>query len=248
MKKLSLFVFITFISIGLFAGFVPRQEAEKVAKSAYFQNLSAVKSVEWEQLNVDCLFDPAFNSEYGFYVFNINGDQGFIIISSDDKITPVLAYSFDEGFNHNNMSPAQTEFLKYFSESIEWAKANDYEIPAKISDEWSELLNFHPSMEFKTKSTSPVLLKNINWNQTWPYNAQCPADPDGINGHVPVGCVATSMLQVMKYYNWPPSGEGSKYHGSWFNGGYGNITVNFAQQTYDWNSIPNKLRHTLIPN
>ncbi len=111
----------------------------------------------------------------------------------------------------------------------------------KVANEWDELISYYPGKSFGQKTTSPNLLKNINWDQGWPYNAQCPADADATytNGHVPVGCVATAMLQVMKYYNWPPSGEGSKYHSNWANGGYGNITINFANQTYDWYSMPN---------
>jgi len=137
------------------------------------------------------------------------------------------------------MAPSQAEFLKYFDDCIAYASENVIPTNEKVAEEWDNLLSYFPGASFKQKTTSPNLLRNINWNQTWPYNAQCPEDEEGINGHVPVGCVATAMLQVMKYYNWPPSGEGSKYHASWVNGGYGNITINFAQQTYDWFSIPN---------
>jgi hypothetical protein len=242
MKKLVLLSVILIISITTFAGFVPRKEAEKAAKSHTYQSIGAFKQVEWDNLKMNCLFDPSENNTYNFYVFNIDGDQGYVIVSSDDKIKPILAYSFEGGFNHDNMAPAQKEFLKYFGDCIAFASTNEMEISEKISSEWEELVSFYPGKEYQQKVTSPNLLKNINWNQGWPYNAQCPVDAEATytNGHVPVGCVATAMLQVMKYYNWPPSGEGSKYHSSFFNGGYGNITINFANQTYDWYAMPNQ--------
>jgi hypothetical protein len=240
MKKLLLLTFISLISVGLFADFVPRKDAEKAAKNHYYQSISNVKQAQWENIQMNCLIDPAENSEYNFYVFNINGDEGYVIISSDDKIQPVLAYSFESGFNNHNMSPAQVEMLKYYQDCIDFASENDLQANLKDTQEWTELLSYNHENGYKQKATSPNLLTNINWDQGWPYNSQCPEDPDGINGHVPVGCVATSMLQIMKYYNWPPNGEGSKYHSSWFNGGYGNITINFASQTYDWNSMPNE--------
>jgi hypothetical protein len=242
MKKLVLLSVILIISITTFAGFVPRKEAEKAAKSHTYQSIGAFKQVEWADLKMNCLFDPSESDIYNFYVFNIDGDQGYVVVSSDDKIKPILAYSFEGGFNHDNMAPAQKEFLKYFGECIAYASTNEMEISEKISSEWEELISFYPGKEYQQKVTSPNLLKNINWNQGWPYNAQCPEDNDATytNGHVPVGCVATAMLQVMKYYNWPPSGEGSKYHSNWFNGGYGNITINFGNQTYDWYAIPNQ--------
>lgn len=239
MKNLFLLLIVSLISISLFAGFVPKKEAEKVAKNHYYQSIGSIKSLEWEDIKTSCVFDPSVDDIYNFYVFNVNGDEGYIIVSSDDQIKPVLAYSFEGGFNYNNMAPSQAEFLKYFDDCIAYASENIMPINNKVAEEWESLLSFAPGTDYKQKVTSPNLLKNINWNQTWPYNAQCPEDPDGINGHVPVGCVATAMLQVMKYYNWPPSGEGSKTHSSWFNGGYGNITINFAQQTYDWFSMPN---------
>jgi hypothetical protein len=69
----------------------------------------------------------------------------------------------------------------------------------------------------------------------------CPShsgSPLGYGGHVPVGCVATAVGMVMKYHNWPPSGTGTKYHSSYNNGGFSNITVNFENQTYNWSNIP----------
>ncbi len=243
MKNFLLLNFVLFISLSVFAGFVPRKEAEIVAKNHAYQSVLSFKSLSWEDIKLNCIFDPAENDIHKFYVFNINGDQGYVVVSSDNQLKPILAYSFEGGFNFYDMSPGQAEFLKYFDESIEYAWNNVIASGEKAYDEWQELLNFTPTKDFSLKSTSPILLENINWNQDWPYNSQCPSDPDatyGMNGHVPVGCVATAMLQVMKYYNWPASGSGSKYHANFANGGYGNITINFAQQTYDWYSIPDK--------
>lgn len=240
MRKLFLLAFVLLISIGMFAGFVPRKDAEKVAKSHYYQSISSIKTVSWEEVDLNCIYDPSVNSEFNFYVFNINGDEGFVVVSSDDKIQPILAYSFEGGFNNHSMHPGQKEMLQYYQDCIEFASETEMEPSVKASNDWIDLKTFNPENSFMQKETSPNLLENINWNQDWPYNAQCPEDADGINGHVPVGCVATAMLQVMKFYNWPPNGEGSKYHANWMNGGYGNITINFASQTYDWYSIPNE--------
>ncbi|MDD2635037.1 MAG: C10 family peptidase [Bacteroidales bacterium] len=240
MRKLFLFILVSFLSILVFADFVPRKDAEKVAKSYYYQSFSNEKAYSWGDVTLNCIYDPIENTDFKYYVFNVNGDEGYVIVSSDNKIQPILAYSSEGGFNNNNMAPAQQEMLKYYSDCIQFASENEMTPKSKAENQWDELLNYDYKNGIKQKSTSPILLKNINWNQTWPYNAQCPADPNGINGHVPVGCVATAMLHVMKYYNWPPSGEGSKYHSSWYNGGYGNITINFANHTYDWYSMPNE--------
>jgi len=240
MKKTLLLSIILLISVGLFAGFVPGKDAQKVAKSHFYQGVNNIKQTNWEDLKLSCLIDPTVNNGYNFYVFNVNGDEGFIVVSSENKLQPILAYSYDGGFNNHDMHPGQQEMLKYYQDCIEFAAKNDMQPATKDANEWAELLNYNPNNGIKQKTTSPNLLQNINWNQDWPYNSQCPEDADGIHGHVPVGCVATAMLQVMKYYNWPESGEGSKYHSNWANGGYGNINISFANQTYDWYSIPNE--------
>lgn len=240
MRKFTLLLVVSIISLSAFAGFVPRKDAEKVAKSHYYQNVASIKAVDWENVQLNCMFDPSENDNFNFYVFNVNGDEGYVVISSESKIQPILAYSFEGGFNHNNMSPGQREFLEYFEDCIDFAITADMEPSEKAANDWNELIHYTPEQGIKEKSTSPNLLKLINWNQSWPYNAQCPEDAAGIHGHVPVGCVATAMLQLMKYYNWPPTGTSSKYHSSWMNGGYGNININFGASTYDWYSIPNE--------
>lgn len=245
MKNLFLLLIVSLISISLSAGFIPKKEAEKVAKNHYYQSIGSIKSIDYEDIKTNCVFDPSVNDIYNFYVFNVNGDEGYVVVSSEDQIMPILAYSFEGGFNYNNMAPAQAEFLKYFEDCIAYASENIMPINEKVAQEWESLLNYAPGADFKQKLTSPNLLKNINWNQTWPYNAQCPADEEATytNGHVPVGCVATAMLQVMKYYNWPPSGEGSKtysYPSGWpYYWTYGTLSANFGTSTYDWYSIPN---------
>lgn len=250
MKNILVLSFIFIFSFSAFAGFVPRKDAEKVAKSHVFQAIASFEPLKWEEIRLNCLFDPSQNDIYKFYVFNINGDKGYVIVSSDDQIIPILAYSFEGGFNFDNMSPGQADFLNYFNESIEFVKNNEMNVNEKAVSQWQELLYFNHNKDFQLKSTSPILLQGINWNQSWPYNSQCPEDANagyGLNGRVPVGCVATAMLQVMKYYNWPATGTGSKYHSSWYNGGYGNITINFAQQTYDWASIPDQASSYVNP-
>jgi hypothetical protein len=248
MKRVLIINLFLIIGILAFAETITVKEAEKVAKSHYFQSFNSVKNtkensntMQWENIKLSLQSSPEKNSEYNFYVFNVNDKEGFIVVSSESKIKPVLAYSFEGEFDYDNMAPAQKEWFKYYSDCIEYVATNDdINTTEDVAKEWRELFEFNPyTKSYSTKSTSPILLEGINWNQTWPYNSECPEDSrSSFNGRVPVGCVATSMCQIMKYYNWPPSGTGSKYHSSYNNGGYGNISINFGEQTYDWTAMP----------
>ena len=53
---------------------------------------------------------------------------------------------------------------------------------------------------------------NDYWKQGSPYNDQCPNVWPGRDERTVVGCVATSMTQVMNYWQWPNTGQGT---GSW---------------------------------
>ncbi|MDL2262239.1 C10 family peptidase [Bacteroidales bacterium OttesenSCG-928-I21] len=246
MKKLSLIFLILTISFNLFAERVSLKDAEKAAKSHYFQSVNSfqksnVETIQWENINLIPQIAPSKNSVYQFYVFNVNDDDGFVVVSSESTVTPILAYSFEGSYNADNMSPGQKMFLDYYNMCMETAAEGKIDNVSKAHSEWLDLLVFSPGKSYASKSTSDILLGTISWNQNWPYNGMCPADAansGSFGGHVPVGCVATAMGMVMKYHNWPKQGTGSKYHSSSSNGGFGNMTVNFASQTYNWDNIP----------
>lgn len=68
------------------------------------------------------------------------------------------------------------------------------------------------------------VLLTSEWSQGVPYNEQCPymsCEPDQSNGRALVGCLATAMSQVMRYWCWPPYGVGSDY-----------------ADPYDWRNMP----------
>ncbi len=87
----------------------------------------------------------------------------------------------------------------------------------------------HPETNMGNASASqsyPViepLLGGISWDQSYPYDQYCPKG-------TPVGCVATALAQVMRFWQYPDQGIGS--HTWEWNG----IThhVDFDSTTYHW--------------
>lgn len=242
MKKFVSLLLISFIVFELFAGIISEKEAKEVALNQYrLVSLSLDNEAEIypEKFSLTSVVCPQKHKGVYYYVFNVNKDIGFVIVSGVTSVKPVLAYSLVSGFNYGNISPGQQKFLDYFNESLEYAHKNKLQAPAHVQEAWEELLTFKPE-NAKDIETAGPLLGSIKWNQTWPYNAHLPVDPDGPGGHVLVGCVATSMVQIMKYYNWPETGKGIVYHSSWANGGYDDYIINFSEHTYNWNNIPAK--------
>ncbi len=248
MKKIILILVTIVLYANSFADGIKLNDAQYAAKTYYYQNVRSFRAQGWDEINLQLVNNPE-EGVYPMYIFNVNENEGFIIVSALNTMKPVLAYSFEGAFNPGNMSPGQTAFIQYFADETMLALSGDIVVKEGVSAEWDRLLRYTPGTSFEKDVTVGPLV-NAKWNQNWPYNASCPVDDDcpdyssDNHDHVYVGCVAIGMLQVMKYYNWPPSGEGSKTHFSWTNGGYGNITINFAQQTYNWYAMPNSLGGT----
>lgn len=79
-------------------------------------------------------------------------------------------------------------------------------------------------------SIAPLIPFNLN--QREPYNAYCPALP---NGSTLVGCVAVAMTQAMATVTYPDRAVGSN---SYNHSVLGNLSINFdEQEPYDWNAI-----------
>lgn len=141
-----------------------------------------------------------------FYIYNNVYGEGFAIISADDALPAVLGYSFSGNASEDSMPDA---LLMYLSEVANCASVS-YNISAQ-SDSVSVLV-------------APLL--STQWGQGTPFNDLCP-------NKWPVGCVATAMAQIMRYWQWPNVGRGSNTYkyGSAYDT---KLTVDFSQSTYDW--------------
>jgi hypothetical protein len=101
---------------------------------------------------------------------------------------------------------------------------------------WKELAaNIKHAAAKTTAGVGPLC--TTTWNQSPYYNDLCPYYIPS-SSRVVTGCVATAMVQVMKYWNWPLRGCG--YH-SYNDPGYGIQKADFGATVYDWASMPNSL-------
>ncbi len=234
---------IIFIAIALlcfsstsFSKHVSLSDAKEYAKNFYFNRANQLSNY----LSEDKV------TTNGYYIFNVNKENGFVIIASEDVVSPILGYSFENRYEENNLPPALKHLLNNYSQQISFAKENKISATDEIQDQWNKLK--FASIDKSSKSIEPLLL--TNWNQTGFYNELCPEDSEASNGRVPVGCVAIAMAQVMKYYNYPETGTNSYSYtpgGWWGDGVYGTLSANFANTTYKWNEMPYNLNRSCEP-
>ncbi len=91
---------------------------------------------------------------------------------------------------------------------------------------------FQPNRNFR--DVSPLI--SSTWGQEGNYNDLCPAN-------TPVGCVATAMAQIMRYWSFPAVGQGSH---SYNHPVYGTQSADFGSTTYNWAGMPNQVNNPNI--
>ncbi len=170
--------------------------------------------------------------------------RGFIVISLYKVLAPVKAYSAvsdldpesDEGMS-DLIKESMERVLDRIEQStglIETTSIEDLENVLEIDyrRSWQELESnveiFKEGIEtggLEMNYQEGQVLLSTAWDQDPPYNNDCPwMNCSNSNGRAIVGCVATAGAQIMRYWNWPPYGQGSPY-----------------SDTYDWPNMRNTI-------
>ena len=222
MKKYITFFLSAMMPAWLFAEPVDSLLAKQVA-TTFFTEQSGAKSASMGN-DYSC-------QKYGnIYAVN-NADGGWVLVSADDCVRPILAYSPDGKFSLDNVSPATKAWFDNYNEQITIAQTIELQSEGEAAREWKQLKNG------KTRSKSAEFVEPLvktKWNQSPLYNNDCPE----INGEKAVtGCVATAMAQVMNYWQWPKHGYGFHEYKSQ---NCGTLATLFGME-YEWNYMPEQL-------
>jgi len=243
MKKIVLLisVLIIGISLTLFAKKVDIKDARLAGKNFYFERVNIHGDIPYKSLTIAEEFIEKDGVEPLYYIFNFE-DKGFIIVSADDACTPILGYSFESSYRRDNQSDGFLWLMDNFKKEIIYVRQNDLLPDESITHAWERLSVTDPNqLENPRTITDVAPLISNDWNQDFPYNALCPEDEASggtYNGRVPVGCVATSMTQIMYYWRYPKQGQGS--HCNVHSQPYGQQCADFGATTYDWDGMAEK--------
>lgn len=127
-----------------------------------------------------------------YYIFSsLSNNPGFVIVSGDERMPAILAYSDENDFDINNIPPNVRYWLDCYAETF-------------LSLDSINSVNGRQTLTTNYNGVAP-LIENNKWGQSDPYNRLCPTV--GREKCV-TGCVATAMAQVMKYHNYPSVGKG----------------------------------------
>ena len=223
---------LTLIVTTIFADGITIEEARQVAKNFYFEKSGTV------QTKINFVEETVFNSENtpAYFIFNMEEEKGFVIVSADDVIAPIIGYSLENTFETENQPENVVYWMAQYSAKIEYIQDNNIAIDQETITNWQKYnisySNFTP--EFSQNKTVPALTGAIQWSQSDGWNQYCPLNSG--NEQAVTGCVSTAMGIIMKYHSFPTTGNGTYTYSP---DGYTAQTVNYGASTYSWSSMDN---------
>ncbi len=164
-----------------------------------------------------------------YFVFNVGTDRGFVIVSGEDRVRPVLGYADKGTFDPDNLPDNMRAWLANYQEQITWAADHLDTASSEVSAEWNRYLG-----AASLRAENGVLLETAAWNQYDPYNLMTPE----ISGeHALTGCVATAMGIIMKYHNYPQRAVNPPASNSYqVDGVYEEHQIDYTAD-YDWDNM-----------
>jgi hypothetical protein len=140
-----------------------------------------------------------------YYVFNENESDGggFVIISGNDVARPVLGYSDSGNFDDNNLSPEFEYWMGYLQDQIEYAEEENIPQSESVKAEWDRLSEDGDSGAGGVGGPNGLI--RTKWGQRSPYYDHCPVYG---GSRCLSGCVATAISQIMKFHEFPATGNG----------------------------------------
>lgn len=216
MRKISLLLLCLITAFSAFAKQITEAEALTIAQKfmqgkrfGQGRHLAKGKSQGQAQLK-------------NLYVFNVDKNGGFVIVSGDDRTQSVLGYA-EKGSLDESTLPSNVKWL-----------LDCYNHAIATLDDGSTENNLQAKAKTRTVRTGIPALIDTQWGQGEPYNTLCPKIG---NDRCVTGCVATAMAQVINYHRWPqgqttavPSYTTASNH---------ILMPELPKMQFDWNNMSN---------
>ena len=128
-----------------------------------------------------------------YYIFNAEDGKGCVIISGDERLPEVLAYSKKQSIDEKNLPEGLEELLPILK-TRGGTRGEAYgDIPS----------------EYVPRNTTPIpCLMDYVWKQGSPLNQYCPIlyeEGSRSDIHALIGCAPIAISQVMAFFKYPDS-------------------------------------------
>lgn len=188
MRKSIILALLLSIAMGIHAAPVSLQKALEAART--FMSVRNAKA-QFTAAEARSITSRAPQAQPSFYIFNADDNEGFVVVSADDRTPLILGYSTSGTLNIDNAPDNVRAWLEGYNEQISQLDEPGINAPAP--------------QRVKTSTRNAITpLVAAQWDQASPYWDQCPTfmTDDGAE-QAYTGCVATAMAQIMNVYKWP---------------------------------------------
>ncbi len=185
MKKLLLLLTAVITAMSLSATDVSSTQAQAAAKAFLNKQIATGRLKAAAATNLQLVRAEASVAKptaVDYYIFN--SAKSYVVVAGDDQAPQILMYGEEGQLDMNNIPPAMQWLLNKYKYQIDGLKAGTM-VPVKLP-------------KYATTPVAPLV--TANWDQSAPYNNQCPTSG---GSRAVTGCPATSLSMCYYKWKWP---------------------------------------------
>ncbi|SVC84448.1 uncharacterized protein METZ01_LOCUS337302, partial [marine metagenome] len=118
----------------LMAAPVDLNKAQRVAGNIYAERSNTGVMDGFNLRSVDIIDENAVNLLYAFQL----DSEGFILVPGDDRVQPLLAYSFESNFILENVPTNVAWMINAYKGMVQYALESDESSTEKVNAEWEK--------------------------------------------------------------------------------------------------------------
>ena len=217
MKKIIFLFAVVFTALQMSAADVTPSQAQAAANAFLRKQVAAghIKAAAASNLQlVKAEASVAKPAAVDYYIFN--SAKSYVVVAGDDEAPQILMYGDHGSLDVNNIPPAMQWLLNKYKYQIDGLKAGTM-VPVKLP-------------KYATTPVAPLV--NANWDQSSPYNNQCPTSG---NSRAVTGCPATSLSMCYYKWKWPEVFPACPAINGNTTGGYSAAAL--EERAADWDNI-----------
>jgi len=134
------------------------------------------------------------------YIFNFH-PQGYVVVSANASLPPVIAYSFESNFGKLNPdNPLYSILLADLKNRLIYAKTENENYANKNRQLWETVSS--ETFQLGSRAQWPSIGDGwitTNWTQYAPYSNFCPMDATSGQRSI-AGCPAVAMAQILNFH------------------------------------------------
>lgn len=195
------------------------EEAKKIAQNYHLKG-AKIASISTSKVNGV----PAV------YTINFENNQGYVLVSAEHRMSPVLAFNDQGSFTSEDAKASGIgAWFEQNKQIIAQLRQDAKPAMPQVKAQWERAINLKRSARTTGLKYVPALTYT-KWGQGCYYNAQTPLRNTPQCERAYTGCVAVAVAQVLKYY-----------YGDIWREGYEQAKNTALGQKYDWVQMKNKL-------